>query len=407
MAKSTVAPAKGNSNTTSATPQSPAYSIVEEDGYVKVKRNRDGSTVAAGVWKDGKVCGIDFVQEIDRRNNFVRTAAVGLLSKYQANAAALETSVREICTYAKAPAVEKPAPAPAAKAKGNGKVTEAEELAAPETIGLPIALLKGALSVAPKDDKHRPMLCGIFIHAVDDQLRLVATDGHRMMVASPGEKQNVPAWARTGVIVGREMLAESLVLLGKVGDGVYLKFGENMHHVELSDALGLFKCSVSVIGGPYPKYQQVINSQSGALCAVDRAALESASIDPAYLKGAGALAQVLKAEAVTPFIGSSKEAVVFSINAVWPTMLYVMPKLGSEQKLQVNESQLRLVGPTALKGTLAALRAHHTRCKQSLSGQKSDKERAAVEAKMAGIQARIDAVIAASAKPLPAPAKAV
>jgi hypothetical protein len=228
-----------------------------------------------------------------------------------------------------------------------------------------------------------------------------------MMVASPGEKQNVPAWARTGVIVSREMLAESLALLGKVGEGVFLKFGENMHHVELSDALGQFKCSISVVGGDYPKYQQVINSQSGALCAVDRAALESASIDPAYLKGAGALAQVLEAEAVTPFIGSSKEAVVFSINAVWPTMLYVMPKLGSNQKLQVNESQLRLVGPTALKGTLAALRAHHTRCKQSLSGQKSDKERAAVEAKMAGIQARIDAVLAASAKPLPAPAKSV
>ncbi|MGH9928923.1 MAG: hypothetical protein ACREA9_06805, partial [Pyrinomonadaceae bacterium] len=67
--------------------RSTGYSVIEEDGYIKVKRN--GETIAAGtLGQDGRLKNIEFTEERHRKINTIRMPAMKALQQWEKNRAA-------------------------------------------------------------------------------------------------------------------------------------------------------------------------------------------------------------------------------------------------------------------------------------------------------------------------------
>ena len=63
------------------------YHLIEEDGYVKVRRGNE--TIAAGVWDrdKGQLTGIEFTSPEYQKNNRTRLAAVRLFQGFDSQPA--------------------------------------------------------------------------------------------------------------------------------------------------------------------------------------------------------------------------------------------------------------------------------------------------------------------------------
>lgn len=263
---------------------------------------------------------------------------------------------------------------------------QAEELPALEAVTIPVALLKAALIVAGKGD-IRHYLNAVRIEAAGDELRVVASDGHRLFIASAqGEAQALPVWTTAGVNIGREWLTEALGLIGKLGAEAVIEWAPGHPRAIVRDAAGLFAFRIGVEEGQFPDWRRVVADQSGAL-AMDGQALDAGAINPDYLRGAGQVASALSASTCTPFTGRKESAVMFAFECAWPAMLYVMPM---RNEGAVSDATLRLVGPAGLRGSIAALRAYHTRLKSNYNVAKNETQRSEIEGKMAHTMQRIE-----------------
>lgn len=118
-------------------------------------------------------------------------------------------------------------------------------------------------------EETRYYLNGIYLHVVDGRLRAVATDGHRLAVATgpaPDALRDLPP-----CIVPRKMVAEMRKLLpGR--DTVTLSVSES----GISIASGLTTLTSKLIDGIYPDYQRVIPEGGQGLLEVDAAHLTEA-----------------------------------------------------------------------------------------------------------------------------------
>lgn len=253
---------------------------------------------------------------------------------------------------------------------------ESEPLAPAFTIDLPVKYLKAALAIAPKDDT-RYYMNGVYFHREGTELRIVASDGHRMLVISTAHEGELP-WAEAGLIVPRIELDRVMKYVGK-DETVKLSYGVNHPRVILSDVSGDATFRVAPIDGKFPEYQRVMQSAGDVLHA-ERMPTDTAVLNPAYLKAAGAIAAQLESEGIFPFIGGKPgDPCVFTFSGEAGALLYIMAMQSSTPALSAKT--LQMIGESGLAGTLAALKAHETRCRNALkaNGKSAEDKKALIE----------------------------
>jgi hypothetical protein len=294
----------------------------------------------------------------------------------------------------------------APKANGTPKAPEVTELPPAQVLELPVRFLAAALTVAPSSEK-RTYLNGVRIHQLPSgQLRIVATDGHRLLAISI-EGAPRTDWAAAGITIATDQLQRIVRYLGKDAETVSVSFGVGHKAVTLSgDAVATFSAQpLETYGVPYPDYQRVMDQAVSAFTS-QRVEMETSSLDPKYIKSAAAIAAVLGSKGIMPFIGGdSKLATVFTFADVPQALLYIMPQAAPQNCIEA--PALRMLGSSAsadivakLKEQAAASRKHAKTCKHKKFADLSIGRAERLEARALSIQAAISVKLEA---PKPAP----
>lgn len=133
---------------------------------------------------------------------------------------------------------------------------------------------KTSFCMAQQDVRY--YLNGLLIEVTSNNVRAVATDGHRLALADcPAEGLTVDALQ---VIVPRKGITELQKLVGNVEDKLVLQLGSNHVRVELGDV----RFTSKLVDGRFPEYSRVLPPRSETPVVGDRvgfkAALHRASI---------------------------------------------------------------------------------------------------------------------------------
>lgn len=124
-------------------------------------------------------------------------------------------------------------------------------------------------SFAVSTEESRPILNGVLWQLYETEMRMVATNGHRLArMAVPVEASSAP---RTDLIVPPKALAQVERLFGP---DVEIEVGRSENHLGFRhDGTQVF---TRLIEGPYPNYEQVIPRDNDKVAIADRAALTQA-----------------------------------------------------------------------------------------------------------------------------------
>ncbi len=155
-----------------------------------------------------------------------------------------------------------------------------EEIGEPQTVGLTQAGLRWLLekthfSMAIQDVRY--YLNGLLLEIEPVGIRAVATDGHRLALASLAAETGVQEPRQ--VIVPRKGVQEMLRLLEASEEAVELALGGN--HVRIS--LPRLRFTSKLIDGRFPEYGRVIPDGSGTRMDVDRETLRQALVRASIL----------------------------------------------------------------------------------------------------------------------------
>jgi DNA polymerase-3 subunit beta len=138
------------------------------------------------------------------------------------------------------------------------------------TLGIEAGLLRtmvGRTSYAMSQDESRPFLNGLFLTARKQELRLVATDGHRLALA----RSAVDADVEMAGIVPRKAVQElTRVLSG--AERIDLAVGASKFFVRTEG----FELVSKLVEGQFPNYEQVIPKSSPLRLVVEREPLLAA-----------------------------------------------------------------------------------------------------------------------------------
>lgn len=282
------------------------------------------------------------------------------------------------------------------------KPKAAEELGPGETIELNLVHLRAAMAIAPKDDT-RPYMNGVYIHASGEQLRLVATDGHRMIVTAR-QLEKKASWLEKGIILPTDALARIVKYIGKDETaGITVEFGANWVQAQIREKGGMATFAVNpLLDMKYPEYQKVLDAGAEVFVSA-REEYQSSPVQSAYLKAAGAIAGVLGAVSIRPFVGSPEQPVVFTFDGDASCILYVMPFSESQAK-ELPAPTVQLYGKAAIEQTIVKLREQIEISKANAERTKHAKFRTQSLAKVERLQARIDNLKAAITPKLQGPA---
>lgn len=297
---------------------------------------------------------------------------------------------------------EKPSAKEAAATPQAGKPT-AEPLEPAMSVTLPIKYLNAALAVAAKKDQTRPHLCALYLHQMEDlSLRLVASDGHRMLVISTDCDRELN-WGKDGVLLPRLEIDRIAKYCGK-GEEVQvdISFGPKHAAVNIAEHLGMAQFTVTPVEGQYVDYKRLM-AQIGDVIGSDAARLpaDTSALNRDYLKAAGVVAASLESASVRPFIDpSGKHGAVFTFDDPG-AILVVMPMRVDTPALRA--PTMRILGADGMSRTLAALKAHETRNRTAAAQAKGKEERAKLEGVADQYAKRISEIRAVVAA-LPAPA---
>lgn len=276
-----------------------------------------------------------------------------------------------------------------------------------EPITVSIDALRAALICASKEEA-RYYLCGVFMHrTADGFVRAVSTDGHRLIVANLYREhadQKGPAWLDAGVIIPADMLAAKLAIIDKAqghldkgNRPVEIAFADNAPTLEVRDPLGFNVFKVKPIDGQFPDYGQLIGGFGGAFDDDDRGEFQPTAFDPKYLKSVGDIATKLGAKSVLSYSmpddvakngERSKRPTLFTFGGLG-VALVVMPMRGEPTMHEAD----RIVLSSAIKSSVAALKAHETRNRKAAKKLTGD-EKAAALAKADAFKARLEALLA-------------
>jgi DNA polymerase-3 subunit beta len=119
-------------------------------------------------------------------------------------------------------------------------------------------------------EETRYYLNGIYLHAVDDKLRAVATDGHRLAQAeikAPKGAKGMP-----GIIIPRKTVAEVQRLVDDAGEEVKVELSATKIRFSLGNAVLTSK----LIDGTFPDYGRVIPTGNDKTLVVDKGEFVSA-----------------------------------------------------------------------------------------------------------------------------------
>jgi DNA polymerase-3 subunit beta len=125
----------------------------------------------------------------------------------------------------------------------------------------------GRTSYAMSQDESRPFLNGIYLTARKHELRLVATDGHRLALARSAVDSDV----EMAGIVPRKAVQELTRVLGGA-ERVELAVGESKFFVRTEG----FELVSKLVEGQFPNYEQVIPKSSPLRLLVEREPLLAA-----------------------------------------------------------------------------------------------------------------------------------
>ncbi len=115
-------------------------------------------------------------------------------------------------------------------------------------------------------DETRPALNGALFQVRDGELRVVATDGHRLSKASCKPAGGIDTPPKGDVIVPLKALNQVLRLLPTATGPV--KIGISKNHARF--AIGETTLSTKLIEGPFPNYEQVLPKQNNKHLKVKR-----------------------------------------------------------------------------------------------------------------------------------------
>jgi DNA polymerase-3 subunit beta len=154
-------------------------------------------------------------------------------------------------------------------------VSDADFPAAPQPEGsrpvtLPAAALAGLLSATVKatsNDDTRHHIHGLYLEARAGTLRAVATDGHRLHVATAPAEAEFP-----GVILPKQVLPLLARDLEAAKGDVSLSLGR-----ELEAEIAGVRYSVRLVDAQFPDYEQVIPKKETSYAEISREALASAA----------------------------------------------------------------------------------------------------------------------------------
>jgi DNA polymerase-3 subunit beta len=138
------------------------------------------------------------------------------------------------------------------------------------TLGVEAGLLRtmvGRTSYAMSQDESRPFLNGLYLAARKGELRLVATDGHRLALA----RSPVDTDAEMAGIVPRKAVQELTRVLGGA-ERVELAVGDSKFFVRTEG----FDLVSKLVEGQFPNYEQVIPKSSPLRLGVEREPLLAA-----------------------------------------------------------------------------------------------------------------------------------
>ncbi len=280
-----------------------------------------------------------------------------------------------------------------------------ETVPALSSVKVPLYALKGALACS-SDEETRFYLNGVYIHRIEQSIRVAGTDGKRLFVCmiEQGDME-LPAWLDAGVIIPRDELKPRLSFLDKLKEGTaVISFAPGAAKVVLSNANDDTVFRMEPVNGTFPDYQTgVIDKTHGAFTREASADFEAVGYDAGYLKEVGAIAKVLDSDYVRVFSSTAGEPSVITFDSAPGVILYLMP---STIKTALAPQTAKLLeGP--IKGTIAALKAHQTRWQQrydDLPGTAPESEREAIQIKIEEYVLRIANVIKQANPPaLPSP----
>lgn len=116
----------------------------------------------------------------------------------------------------------------------------------------------------------RYYLNGLLLVLEDRQIKLVATDGHRLSFASAELEQAQEK--RSEVILPRKTVLELVKLLSDSDDAIEIELGQNQAHFAFSG----INLVTKVVDGKFPDYNRVIPLNNKKIARIDRASLHQA-----------------------------------------------------------------------------------------------------------------------------------
>jgi hypothetical protein len=294
------------------------------------------------------------------------------------------------------------------KTVAKAKAPKPEKVAPKASIAVPIRLMLAAMACCSKDDP-RAYTSGVYLHAVKRSLRIAATDGHRLFIASYDVDQDakVPAWVEDGgVILPSEGMKPRLAMIkgeqSLAPEQVKVTFGKDHPTFTITDPADRCIFKMYPIDGKFPDYERIIEQSS--FSAEGRGDFEPVGFNGQYLKAVGDIAKVLEVEAVAIYASKVNEAAVITFPSFPGAVLYLMP---TRIEPQMPRGTAAILGP-AIRSSIAALRAHETRNRDWAKEASNAAERDIYNAKADEFRRRIEAmqVHANMRKALPAPAEA-
>ncbi|HEU4339340.1 MAG TPA: DNA polymerase III subunit beta [Planctomycetota bacterium] len=125
---------------------------------------------------------------------------------------------------------------------------------------------------AVSTDETRPALNGALFQMAEGEIRLVATDGHRLAKATLKHPAATKGALKGDVILPLKALNHLARLLPEAGDNV----GVELSKTHARFVLGNTTLTTKLIEGPFPNYEQVLPKNNTKHLAVSRDALSSA-----------------------------------------------------------------------------------------------------------------------------------
>lgn len=121
-------------------------------------------------------------------------------------------------------------------------------------------------------DETRPALNGALFQIAEGEIRLVATDGHRLARATLKHPGAVKGSLKGDVIIPLKAMNQLLRLLGEGADAAHVELSRN--HARFT--IGQTSLVTKLIEGPFPNYEQVLPKNNTKHLHVNRENLASA-----------------------------------------------------------------------------------------------------------------------------------